>query len=67
MNAQRTYMMVQHRSAELRHAGKRARLATEMPRRRRSLRDQNTITGPGGEPCGGATAFELSGALGGER
>jgi hypothetical protein len=67
MNAQLTYMMVQHRSAELRRAGERARLATEMPPRRRSLRDQNTITRPGAEPCGGATAFEAKRALGGAR
>ena len=48
MNPQRNYMMVQHRSAELRRAGERARLATEVPARRRRLRDQHTITPPFG-------------------
>ena len=67
MNARLTYMMVQYRSAELRRAGERARLATEMPRRPRSLREQNTITGPGAEARGGATAFEAKRALGGAR
>jgi len=67
MNAQLIYMIVQHRSAELRRAGERARLATGTPRRRRSLRDRNTIAGPGAEPCGGATAFEAKRALGGAR
>ena len=67
MNAQLNYMMVQHRSAELRRAGERARLATEMHRRRRSLRDQNMSTRPCAEPCGGATAFEAERALGGAR
>ena len=45
MNAQLNYMMVQHRSAELRRAGERARLATEVPARRRRLRDQRTANG----------------------
>jgi hypothetical protein len=67
MNARLTYMIVQYRSAELRRAGERARLATEMRRRRRSLREQNTITGPGAEPCGGAAAFKAKRALWGAR
>ena len=54
MNAQLNYTMVQHRSAELRRAGERARLATEVPARRRRLRDQNTITRPSPEPWRGS-------------
>ena len=67
MNAQLIYMMVQHRNAEVRRAGERARLASGTPRRRRGLRDQNTTTGPGAERCGGVTAFEAKRALGGGR
>ena len=67
MNPQLNYMMVQHSSAELRGAGERARLATEVPARRRRLRDQHTITPPFGEPCRGMTAFDVERATWGAR
>ena len=67
MNSQLNYMMVRHRSAELRRAGERARLATEVPARRRRLRDQNTITHPRTEPGRGRTALEAKRAIGGAR
>ena len=46
MNPQLNYMMVRHRNAEARRAGERARLASEVPARRRGFRHQNTITPP---------------------
>lgn len=67
MNPQLNYMMVQHRSAELRRAGERARLATEVPATRRSLRDQHTITPPFAEPGRGMTALDVERATGGAR
>ena len=67
MNAQLNYMMARHRSAELRRAGERARIATEVPARRRRLRDQNTITRPSAEPGRGTTALEAKRAIGGAR
>ena len=67
MNTQLNYMMVRHRSAELRRAGERARLATEVPARRRRLRDQTTITHPRTEPGRGRTALEVERAIGGAR
>ena len=67
MNTQLNYMMVRHRSAELRRAGERARLATEVPARRRRLRDQNTITHPRTEPGRGRTALEVERAIGDAR
>ena len=41
MNAQLNYMMARLRSAELRHAGEEARLATEAPARGRRLRESH--------------------------
>ena len=67
MNAQLNHMMVQHRSAELRRACERERLATEVPARRRRSRDQNTITRPSTEPGRGTTALEVERAIGGAR
>jgi hypothetical protein len=67
MNTRLNYMMVQHRSAELRRAGERARLATEVLARRRRLRDQNTITRARTEPGRGRTALEAERAIGGAR
>ena len=67
MNTQLNYMMVQHRSAELRRAGERARLATEAPARRRRLRDRTTITGPSPEPGRARTALEVERAIGSAR
>ena len=67
MNAQLNYTMVQHRSAELRRARERARIATEVPARRRRLRDQNTITRPSAEPGRGTIALEAERAIGGAR
>jgi hypothetical protein len=67
MNPHLNYMMVQHRTAEVERAGERARLAAQVPARRRSLRDQNMITRPSGEPRPGATAPEIERAIGGAR
>ena len=49
MNAQLNYMIVQQRSAELRRAGARARLATEVPARRRGLRGPDHARGRVGD------------------
>jgi hypothetical protein len=43
MHAQLHYMMFQYRGAELRRAGERARLATEVTARRRRRRARNPI------------------------
>ncbi len=67
MNAQLNYMMVQHRGAELRHAGKRARLVTELPARGGTLRGRNTITRPSPEPWQGSVALEAEHAVGGAK
>ena len=67
MNTQLNYMMARHRSAELRRAGERARLATEVPARRRGLRDLNTVTRPRTEPGRARTALEVERAIGGAR
>ena len=67
MNPQLNYMVVRHRSAELWRARERARLATEVPARRRSLRDQHTITRACAEPRPGMTALEAERATGGGR
>jgi hypothetical protein len=65
MNAQLNYTMVQHRSAELRRAGERARLATEVPARGRRLHDRNTMTRPSPEAWRGSAALEVERAIGG--
>jgi hypothetical protein len=44
MNPKLNYMIVQHRIADLRHRGESARLATEVPARRRIFRDRNSAT-----------------------
>jgi hypothetical protein len=67
MNPRLNYTMAQHRTAELRRAGERARLATEAPARGRRLRDQNTITRPTTEPRRAGTALEIERAIGGAR
>ena len=67
MNAQLNYTMVQHRSDELRRARERARIATEVPARRRRLRAQNPITRPSAEPARGTIALELEQAIGDAR
>ena len=67
MNAQLNYTMVRHRSAELRRACERARIANEAPARRRRLRDQNTITRPSAELGRGTIALEAKRAIGGAR
>jgi hypothetical protein len=64
MNPQLNYMMVQHRSAELRRAGERSRIASEVPARRRGLRDRNRITGPCTESRRGMTAVDVERAIG---
>jgi hypothetical protein len=63
MNPELNYMMVRHRTAEVQLAGERARLAAEVPARRRGLRDQN----PSAESWRGATAPEADRAIGGAR
>jgi hypothetical protein len=67
MNAQLNYMMVRHRSAELRRAGERARLATEATARRRRSRDENTITRLRTGPGPRRAALEVGRAIGGAR
>ena len=67
MNAQLNYMIARHRSAELQRAGERTRIATEVPARRRRLRDQNTITHPSAERGRGMIALEVERAIGGAR
>ena len=67
MNAQLNYTMVQHRSAELRRACERARIATEVPARRRRSRDQNTTTRSSAELGRGTIALEATRAIGGAR
>ena len=67
MNAQLMYTMVRRRSAELRHASEQARVATEVSKRRRRLREQNTMTHPSADPERGAIAFEAGRAIGGAR
>jgi hypothetical protein len=44
MNAQLNYLIARQYSAVLRHAGEQARLAREVPERRRRLRDAHPIT-----------------------
>ena len=44
MNAQLNYLIALQYSAVLRRAGEQARLAREMPQRRRRLRDAHPIT-----------------------
>ena len=67
MHTQLNHIMVQHRSAELARACERGRLATEVPARRRRLRDQNTIIRPRTEPGRGWSALEVERAIGGAR
>ena len=67
MNAQLNYTMVRHRSAELQRACELARMANEVPARRRRLRDQNTITRPSAELGRGTIALEAKRAIGGAR
>ena len=67
MNTPLNYTMVQHRSVELRRAGERTRLATEVAATRRTLRDPNPITRPSTEPLRGTTALEVERAIGGAR
>jgi len=67
MNDQLNYMIARHRSAELQRAGERTRIATELPARRRRLRDPNPITRPSAEPRRRTTALEGKRAIGGAR
>jgi hypothetical protein len=67
MNAQLNYMVIQHRRAELRRAGERARTATKVPARRQRLRERNTITCPSLEPWQGSAALEAGRAIGSAR
>jgi hypothetical protein len=67
MNAQLNYTLVQHRTAELRRAVARARIATEVPARRQRLRGRNTITRPSLEPEQGSVPLETGRAIGGAR
>ena len=56
--------IARQRSAELQRAGERARLAREVPAKRRKLRDTDPITRPSTKPQG---ALEVEGTLGGVR
>jgi hypothetical protein len=67
MNTLLNSMMVQDRNAELRRAGERARLATEVPETRRRLRDQNRNSHLRTEPGRGRTALEVERAIAGTR
>jgi hypothetical protein len=67
MNAQLNYVIARHRSAELQRADERTRIATEVPARRRRLRDQDTITRSSAEPGRLTTAVEGKRAIGGAR
>jgi hypothetical protein len=44
MNAQLNYLIARQYSTVLRHAGEQARLAREVPEKRRRLRDAHPIT-----------------------
>jgi hypothetical protein len=67
MHAQLNYTMLRQRSAELRRAGGRARLATEVPARRRRSRALNPITRPSAQPRRETTALEVERAAGSAR
>jgi hypothetical protein len=74
MNTKLTYMMAQHRSAELRHSGERARLASAAGAQRRQLRDRldrnpttRVSTQPGQGSPRGMSAPGVAVAIGSER
>jgi hypothetical protein len=67
MHFQLNYMIARQRSAGLHHAGERARLAREVPARRRKLRHTDPITRPSAEPRRGTTALEIERTIGGAR
>ena len=58
MNGPLNYMIARQRCAELRRGGEQARLAHEVPDRRRRLRDAHPITGASTEPRRGRLALE---------
>ena len=59
------YTMVRDRAAEVQRAAERARLAAQVPAKRRSLREKKTITRPSDEPWRGTPALEVERAIGG--
>jgi hypothetical protein len=67
MNTELLSTMAQQRGTELRRAGEQARLATEVPARRRRLRDPNPTARPSNEPWRARTALEVERAIGGAR
>ena len=64
MHFQLNYTIARQRSAELQRAGDRARLAREVPVKRRKLRDTDPITRPSTKP---QRALEVERTLGGVR
>jgi hypothetical protein len=67
MHFQLNYMIARQRGAGLDHAGEPARLAREVPARRRNLRDTDPITRPSAEPRRGTTALVVDRTIGGAR
>jgi len=67
MNAQMNYLIARQRGAEQRRAGEHARLATEVPARRRGLRDPNPIMRPSSEAYRGRPALAADRTIGGAR
>jgi hypothetical protein len=67
MHFQLNYTIPRQRSAELHQVGERARLAREVPARRRKLRDMNPITRPSAKRRRGTTALEVERTIGGAR
>ena len=64
MHFQLNYTIARRRSAELQRAGERARLAREVPAKRRKLRDTDPITRLSTKPQG---ARDVEGTLRGLR
>ncbi|HUA04709.1 MAG TPA: hypothetical protein VMB27_12450 [Solirubrobacteraceae bacterium] len=67
MNAQLNYMIARQRCAVLRRAGEQARLAREVPPRRRRLRDMHPITRASTKLRRGTPPLEADPTIWGER
>jgi hypothetical protein len=67
MYFQLNFTIARQRSAELHRAGEGARLARELPARRRKLLVTDPITRPSAEPLRGTTAIEVERTIGGAR
>jgi hypothetical protein len=65
MHFQLNLTIARQRTAELHRAGERARLAREVPPRRRKLLVTDPITRPSAEPRRGTTALEVDRTIGG--